>query len=155
MSRQESGRKAPLKVVANINELTISIGLDTLAFAFEQSICNNVFDTKLRTVLKRWKIINPAQFGKDVAYELNNEDGAGDTLVTDLLDAVCERAVENGSLAVEISGKVEDIVENECPDCMGDGKLLRNGYGYDRCKTCKGTGRKGGYTYGESGKNGR
>ena len=55
---------------------------------------------------KRTRIVNLAEFARDVVDELNSEDGLGiapgDTPVHRLLDDAIRAAIENGSLAVEV-----------------------------------------------------
>lgn len=55
---------------------------------------------------KRTRIVNLAEFARDVVNELNSEDGQGiapgDTPVHRLLDDAIRAAIENGSLTVEV-----------------------------------------------------
>jgi hypothetical protein len=60
---------------------------------------------------KRTKIVDIAEFARDVVDELNSEDGQGialgDTPVHRLLDDAIRAAIENGSLAVEVGSEGE------------------------------------------------
>jgi hypothetical protein len=87
----------PLCCVVEGGVLTISIGVDTLAFADAE---RNGLD-----------IINPAGFAEDVARELTKEKEDGSTPLTDLLDEAMENAANNGSVHQEI--EVEIVVNGK------------------------------------------
>lgn len=77
----------PLECKVENDQLIISIGVDTLAFA----------DTE-RTGLK---ILNPLEYAKDVANSMADEDDIGATPLTRFIDKMMQSAVDNGSMWVE------------------------------------------------------
>lgn len=74
----------PLKAVVVEDVLTITIGVDTLAFA-----------DRVRTGLH---VTDANGYANDVARELVQEDEVGATMLTDLLDKAMDAAVENGTI---------------------------------------------------------
>lgn len=82
--------KAPLVVRVVKGRLSISIGIDTLAFAV-QAIDNWP---------EEFGIADKQAFAKDVARELNREDDVGSTPVHLLLDKMAIKALDGGSLGV-------------------------------------------------------
>jgi hypothetical protein len=90
----------PLDCTVENDELVIRIGIDVLAFAFDESDGNNPWSDELSDFERLSQIENPLQFAKDVACELEDEREDGSTILTDLLDKACEQAAENGSLGL-------------------------------------------------------
>lgn len=99
-----SGSGKDLKVRIEKGQLIISIGIDTLAFAFD----NGEYAYEL------FKVSNIKGFAKDVLYELLREEEDGTTPVHRLLDEVCNEAAEQGSRYVRElgGGGEEDEVED-------------------------------------------
>lgn len=79
-------KSKPLRVAIERGQLVISIGVDTLAFAFEHS--NSGAGSK---------VTNPLKFAEDVLAELLREEENGATLVHDLLDEACVTTCQQGS----------------------------------------------------------
>lgn len=87
-----SRRNQGLKVEVRRGVLTISIGVDALAFAHE----NSAFAEEVPLV-----VMHKVQFAKDVVTELKREEEDGTTPVHRLLDRACKMAHEAGSEAVQ------------------------------------------------------
>lgn len=90
-----------IKVEYKRGKLVISIGVSTLAFAFENSEFAKPYNEKARSFTPVLKVNNPYTFAEDVIRELTKESENGTTRVHLLLDAACEAAADNGSLGVE------------------------------------------------------
>ena len=88
----------PLRAEIDKDVLTITIGVDTLAFAYCERI-RNMLDEKEDAL--RINIVNKRQFAKDVCYETGKENEVGDTPLSDFLDEMMDRAVEEGSIGAE------------------------------------------------------
>jgi hypothetical protein len=85
-------------------ELVIRIELETLANAFEWSEYNNPYQMDQQgnyDYVKQFKITNQEEFAKGVVDALMNEGEDGSTLLTRMLDQVCEDAVESGCEGVD------------------------------------------------------
>ena len=91
---------APLRTEIVRGQLVISIGINTLAFAFDASAHAGVHDDKLG-----WRRIanvkSPTIFAKDVAIALEHEEEDGSTPLHHLLDNAGKSAMENGSLGID------------------------------------------------------
>lgn len=83
------------------NKLYITIGVDLLASGFEQSPDNEEYDEESGEYKKIVKVTNPLEFGKEVLIQMDNEKEDGSSPLTDFLDAMCQAAVNDGSIAVE------------------------------------------------------
>ena len=94
-------RATALRVSVKQGQLVIAIGVETLAFAFENSPYANPWDDKACDYVRRLKVADVGAFAVDVAYELKDEEEDGTTLVHALLDRACQAAAENGSQGVE------------------------------------------------------
>ena len=96
---RKSGANKPLTVEVVTDQLVISIGVKTLAFAIENG--------------PEWsnddRIVNPAGFAEDIARELANDTsgvcGDGDTDLQRAIDKAAERAVESDSKHVKLAGE--------------------------------------------------
>jgi len=86
-----------LKVEVIDNVLTISIGMDALACAFEHSEYN--WDSLKEA--PRNQITHHEKFIEDVKYELLEEDHDGTTLVHLMFDKAMENAVEQGTEGID------------------------------------------------------
>lgn len=91
----------PLNIDVEKQQLVIRIGVDTLAFAFENGDIANPFIDALNDFTRAYKVTNSKQFAHDVVDELTKEEEDGSNLITRLLDRVCLDAVENGSAAIK------------------------------------------------------
>ncbi len=98
-----SAKDQPLEVKVNKGVLSISIGIDTLSFCFEESEYNNpcqeIGDSY--EFVRQYKIKDSLEFAKDVRRALLDEREDGSTILTDLLDKACEEAVDQGSLGID------------------------------------------------------
>jgi hypothetical protein len=91
----------PLEMIIKKDQLIISIGIDTLAFAFENSPQNTPYNEELKDYPKTYLITDKTEFARDVISALRDEREDGSTIFTDLLDKACMDAVNDGSIAVE------------------------------------------------------
>jgi spore coat polysaccharide biosynthesis protein SpsF (cytidylyltransferase family) len=89
-----------LKIIDNC--LVIRIWIDTLAWATEHSEKNEVWDEEKEDYVNTVKIKDNLQFAKDVMRELSEEEEDGTTMVHLLLDNATEKAIENGSLGLDV-----------------------------------------------------
>jgi hypothetical protein len=96
----------PLDIRVENDELVIRIGVDTLAFAAQHSDLFNPFDPAQNDFVQQFKVINLSEFAKDVRRELRREEEDGSTLLTDLLDKVFSRVVDQGSEALHYADPV-------------------------------------------------
>jgi len=95
------GHYKPLTVEAKDGELQISIGVNTLKHAAQNSPCEPLtwFDEKQGEYMS-YDVLDGEEFAKDVCRALRNEDEEGTTPVHRLLDKACWKAIEDGSGAV-------------------------------------------------------
>jgi hypothetical protein len=105
----------PLRATVEGGRLVISIGVDTLAFAFENGEENNPFNEQANDFERQLRIADPLQFAEDVCRELNDEAEDGSTPFTRFFDSMMEAAVENGSLGIEDSDETADGTQLEKP----------------------------------------
>lgn len=91
MKTKVNSKDAPLKVELKDAKLIISIGIETLAYAFEHS----------DYAAEELKVKNPKMFAKEVISSLQDEEEDGTTAVHIMLDAACQNACENGAMGVE------------------------------------------------------
>ena len=90
----------PLRALVQDGNLVISIGIRTLAFAFENGEGNNPYDEASGEFKREFQIANPLQFAEDVCHEINDEGEDGSTPLTQFLDSMMDRAIENGSFGI-------------------------------------------------------
>jgi len=98
----------PLSVDVENRVLTISIGIETLAFAFEQTEENNPFDGGTNDFKKLYRVTKKQEFADDVRRALCDEREDGSTILTNLLDKACWNAVEDGCMGVVEIGSEDD-----------------------------------------------
>ena len=96
-----SRKNIPLRCRVVQNVLTIEIGIDTLAHA---CLCSeyafSLMVERQERPNTRFRIDNKRKFANEVAHELTDELGEdGSTLLTNLFDKACEKAIEQGSTA--------------------------------------------------------
>jgi len=97
------GRDHKLDVAIVDGELRICIGVDTLAWAAENSA--------LWSDPYTLRVTDPDTWAEDVQRELLREEEDGSTDFDELLDGAMRRAAENGSAAIEVQDgpEVEDM----------------------------------------------
>lgn len=82
----------PLRAAVDNGRLVIEIGVDTLKFCAENWPAPPVV------------VLDKEQFAFDVCRALNDESETVETLVTRMLDSAMEKAIDDGSVAVEVIG---------------------------------------------------
>lgn len=90
-------KDAPLSCKVVGGKLVIEIGINTLAFSFENGEYNNPFDEKKNDYIRQNTVVDKVRFAEDVVNELKEESEDGTTPVHLLLDKAMENAVENGT----------------------------------------------------------
>lgn len=104
----DSGEGMPLRAVLENDRLCVSIGVKTLAFAFENSEENNPYYEDFCDTKRQFSICDPLQFAKDVCNELNREYKDGSTPLTQLLDSMMGSVAEQGSEGVTDPDEEDD-----------------------------------------------
>lgn len=104
-ARYEASDKLPLKIAIKDDHLCIAIGIDTLAFAFENCDDNNPHCDELADFRREFLVHNKRLFAEDVCRELNREGEDGSTPFTRLLDAMMTEAADQGSLGIQEASK--------------------------------------------------
>lgn len=110
----KSRRAEPLRVTVKDGALTISIGVETLAWAFEREPqgsqpLNEKYDGEdenLPEFVQKYLITNPGGFAMDVKRAMEDEEEDGNTELNKFLDRMCEAAMEDGS---EFACEPEDM----------------------------------------------
>jgi hypothetical protein len=97
--KEKKGKDARLRCRIAGDELVISIGISTLAFAF----VNGPVGDRLVYVEEtgewddsRLRVTNPAAFAKEVVHALLDEEEDGSSPLTNLLDAAYQAVVDDG-----------------------------------------------------------
>lgn len=109
----EGRNEMPLRALVQDGNLVISIGIRTLAFAFETSEGNNPYDPSSGDFKRELQIADPLQFAEDVCHEINGEGEDGSTPLTRFLDSMMDEAVNNGSLGILYP---DDDTSNPCEE---------------------------------------
>jgi len=90
-----------LRVAVVGGRLVISIGVDALAHAFQETEFAKPFDETIADWRQRWHVTSADHFARDVRTALECESEDGSTPISDLLDKACVDAVEDGSMGTE------------------------------------------------------
>lgn len=91
----------PLRAEIVGRTLSITIGEETLAFAFENNEDNNPFNIRTNDFELMYRVVDSKVFAEDVIAEINREGEDGTTPLTRFLDDMMMAAVENGSLGID------------------------------------------------------
>ena len=92
---------SPLTTEVKDGKLIISIGIERLAFCFENSNDNTPFDPVTKDFPKQYEVVDQVEFANDVRGLLTAELGEdGSSLLSNLLDKACLDAIYEGSLGV-------------------------------------------------------
>jgi hypothetical protein len=94
------GRKVGLSVAVADGELVIRIGVATLAEGYEHAAHGQPYDVA-RNDFRQAKVTGPVTFAREVCRQLEREEEDGATLLSDMLDKACARAVEDGAEGVK------------------------------------------------------
>jgi hypothetical protein len=103
----------PLRATIENDQLSIVIGVRTLAWAFEHGENNNPYNESTHDFEQRYRISDPLQFAKDVCHEMNDEGEDGSTPLTRFLDSMMDRAIEQGSLGIHDPDDTADSTVSE------------------------------------------
>lgn len=93
-----SKTKQQLNVKVHDGVLSITIGIDTLAFvsAFDNEEAYT-WDEKKADYCRSFAIADPEVFAEEVCRALRNEDECGNSLLTRLFDQATQEAMEQGA----------------------------------------------------------
>lgn len=111
-SKKPAAKKdQPLRCSVEGDELVIRIGIDVLAFAFEEAEENNPFDyeSKSGDFHRKYGVIDKGEFANDVARAMNDEAENGDTPLNLFLDRMMQAAVDDGSLGIEEMSEIRAL----------------------------------------------
>ena len=93
-------RDKPLRIEVKNGQLSIVVGIDTLAFAFEQGDDNQRYSNQ--QYHKIWKVTDKTTFAKDVKNAMEIERDDGQTPIGKFLDSMCLKALDEGTVAVKL-----------------------------------------------------
>jgi len=82
------------------DELVIRIGIDTLAFATDNSDLFDPFDIDRNIFVQKWKVIDSRGWAQDIVHEINDEDEVGGSPLIYFLDKMSEAALDQGSTSI-------------------------------------------------------
>ena len=89
---------APLKVRIERGALVVRIGIETLAHAVTYSDWANPYEEATGDYIRNFAIVDAPQFASDVIHEMLREREDGSTPLSDFVDRMSEKAIEDGSL---------------------------------------------------------
>lgn len=98
MSERRSQRR---HAIIEDGQLVIKIGIDTLAFAFENREENLPWDDEKLNYIQKYRVVDKDQFAKDVRDSMMDEREDGSTPLTDFLDKLYSKAIDDGNLGVD------------------------------------------------------
>lgn len=102
-----SWRNRPLVVHVENGEIVIRIGIDTLAFAVENSEKSHHFDESLDEYFRHFSIDDNAVFADDVIAAMLREEENGATKLSDFFDRMADDAMDDGSTACNYDRKIK------------------------------------------------
>jgi hypothetical protein len=82
------------------DELVFRIGIDTLAYASDESDLFKPFDEDINDFVPKWKVIDATGWAKDIAHEMNDEDEIGGSPLIYFLEKMFEKALDQGSTSL-------------------------------------------------------
>jgi hypothetical protein len=95
-----SNADAPLQVALQHACLVISMGIERLAYCFEEAEGNQVHDDATGDFHKDFTVSDPVQFAKDVIRAMNDESETGATPLNMFIEKMANAAAEDGSLGI-------------------------------------------------------
>ena len=116
----------PLKCSVEDGEIVIRIGIETMkeAAQYEGRDPFWVDEDNAGHYFQRYKVVDPLEFAKDIVRQLQDEAEDGSSMLTNLLDKACDKAIDDGSLGVSedeyIAGKIERFhakAKEHLPEC--------------------------------------
>ena len=99
--KTKSNKKAPLRCKLIGDKVVIDVGIDTIAFVFENGDNNNPFNEKADDYVRQYTVVDKKQFAKDVIDAMLLEEEDGSSMLTKLFDDATEAAVESGSNGIK------------------------------------------------------
>jgi hypothetical protein len=94
-------RTLPLEVEIKNYELVIHIGLESLAYAADQSDLFNPYDPEKNNFVRQFQVSDAEEWAKDINRELTREEEDGSSMLTNLFDKAFEKALDQASLGVK------------------------------------------------------
>lgn len=94
-------RTLPLEVEVKNYELVIRIGLESLAYAADQSDLFNPYDPEKYKFVRQFQVTDAEDWAEDIKRELTREEEDGSSMLTNLFDKAFEKALDQGSLGVK------------------------------------------------------
>jgi hypothetical protein len=83
-------RTLPLEVEIKNYELVIHIGLESLAYAADQSDLFNPYDPEKNNFVRQFQVSDAEEWAKDINRELTREEEDGSSMLTNLFDKAFE-----------------------------------------------------------------
>lgn len=90
----------PLEVKIERGAVVVRIGIQTLAHAVTYSDWANPYDAATGDYIRQFAIVDAKQFASDVLHEMQREREDGSTPLSDFMDQMSQRAVDDGSLGL-------------------------------------------------------
>ena len=92
---------APLSVTVKQGQLSIVIGVKTLAHALKFAEWAIRYDEIRDDYVQPYWVVDPEELAKDVMHAMLHEHEDGSSPLSDFLDAMTKAAIEDGSLGVD------------------------------------------------------
>ena len=93
-----------LEVKLENDVITISIGIDTLAYAAKHAPTGLFYNKMFNPEGTIKRIVDKKEFAEDVVRELQVEEEDGTTMVHEMFDRAINQAIENGTCSCEYKG---------------------------------------------------
>jgi hypothetical protein len=90
-----------LVVEVKDDELVVRIGIDTLAFAANESDAFKPWDDRVEDWVQKFKVVDPIAFAGDVKRAMLDEAEDGSSPLSRFLDNVDEAALDDGADGIE------------------------------------------------------
>lgn len=97
----EARRQRRLEVKIDRDVLSITMGVQSLAFAVEHNPDLEIYDGESGE-FKTPKVVDADAFAKEVLIILHREEEDGTTMVHEMLDKAVEMAIENGAEGIRL-----------------------------------------------------
>jgi hypothetical protein len=90
-----------LVVEVKDDELVVRIGIDTLAFAANESDTFKPYDDQVGDWVQKYKVINPIAFAGDIKRAMLDEAEDGSSPLSRFLDKMDDAALDDGADGIE------------------------------------------------------